>query len=443
MPCNCDDVYDVRDYGALGNGTGDDAPEIQAALDAAPAGSTVLFRQGTYRILAQLNVPRTLHLIGRGATIQQATAAANGIVVANGIAGVEIDGLIMVGAATGATMSVAIAVRRRSWVNNCEISGFNQGITLGGAAGDDRCFAVSNYIHDTIGTAPGQGYGVITTVPHCVIQGNIISGVLRHSIYCTSNASTASSHTSVTGNVIRTSSTPSGGGGLIQVYSVTGNPQNVGVSVVGNTILMSSAGGVGDGIRVDDNCRNATISGNTVIGTDRYGIGVIGGASTAPDQVKISGNTVSPTAGDAFFLGTSGGGPPTNVYAQLDPGATVTTAVGATRFTVVRGEGTAILTLAAIINTDASVASYFEIVDTASGTARTIANPTKAVEGQEITYSVQNNSGGVLGALAFGSEFRRAGAWTQPANGQRRSITFRRRSGAWREVCRTAADQPN
>jgi hypothetical protein len=101
------------------------------------------------------------------------------------------------------------------------------------------------------------------------------------------------------------------------------------------------------------------------------------------------------------------------------------------------------LALAATVVTNASLGDHFEITDTAPGTARTIQNPTNSVEDQDLTYDVYNNSGGALGAYTFDTQFKLAGAWVQPANGQRRMITFKRRNGAWRETSRTAADQPN
>ena len=58
----------VLDYGALGNGTGNDAPAIQSALDAAPIGGTVFFPPGTYRVLGVgdqiLTLARNVNLVG-------------------------------------------------------------------------------------------------------------------------------------------------------------------------------------------------------------------------------------------------------------------------------------------------------------------------------------------------------------------------------------------
>lgn len=72
-------VFNVRRYGALGDGTADDTTEIQAAINAAAvAGGTVFFPPGTYKITAPLTVTGNhVHLFGRGATINGATVAAS------------------------------------------------------------------------------------------------------------------------------------------------------------------------------------------------------------------------------------------------------------------------------------------------------------------------------------------------------------------------------
>lgn len=61
-------VYDVKVYGAVGSGSGNDSPAIQAAInDAANAkGGIVWFPPGVYRLGAGLSVPDQVMLIGVG-----------------------------------------------------------------------------------------------------------------------------------------------------------------------------------------------------------------------------------------------------------------------------------------------------------------------------------------------------------------------------------------
>lgn len=71
------DQYNVRDYGAKGDGQGDDTAAFQAALDAATkaGGGTVLAPRGNYRFAGHLNVPNGVTLAG----IWQSVPAHNGI----------------------------------------------------------------------------------------------------------------------------------------------------------------------------------------------------------------------------------------------------------------------------------------------------------------------------------------------------------------------------
>ena len=52
------DVVSVKDFGAVGDGVANDAPAIVAAV-AASASGTILFPSGTYRISANVTIPRT------------------------------------------------------------------------------------------------------------------------------------------------------------------------------------------------------------------------------------------------------------------------------------------------------------------------------------------------------------------------------------------------
>jgi parallel beta-helix repeat protein len=77
----------VTAYGATGNGTTDDTAAIQAAIDAAPAGSVVWFPAGTYRVSATIRLAPRRSYLGPGgrpllATIKAAPGLTGGAVVA-------------------------------------------------------------------------------------------------------------------------------------------------------------------------------------------------------------------------------------------------------------------------------------------------------------------------------------------------------------------------
>lgn len=59
------DVVNVKDYGALGNGVADDSSEIQAAIDACPAGGAVYFPKGSY-LAFRIKVTKNLSIVGDG-----------------------------------------------------------------------------------------------------------------------------------------------------------------------------------------------------------------------------------------------------------------------------------------------------------------------------------------------------------------------------------------
>jgi hypothetical protein len=56
-------------FGAVGNGIADDAPSIQAAINATPSGGALLFPIGTYLCKSQLTIPNPITLFGVGSAI--------------------------------------------------------------------------------------------------------------------------------------------------------------------------------------------------------------------------------------------------------------------------------------------------------------------------------------------------------------------------------------
>jgi len=94
---------------------------------------------------------------------------------------------------------------------------------------------------------------------------------------------------------------------------------------------------------------------------------------------------------------------------------------------------------------DAAAANWFTIGVTNS-TAFTISAPVNPADGQQITITIVNQSGGAMGAITWNPIFKLS-AWTNPANGFNRSITFGYSSGGnlngWYEVSRTTSDISN
>ena len=83
MPARLDDIYNVKDFGALGTGRGDDQPAIQAAVNACCAtGGIVFFPQGNYKLGSRINVPangsRAIIFLGCGGDEGNGSTLSNG-----------------------------------------------------------------------------------------------------------------------------------------------------------------------------------------------------------------------------------------------------------------------------------------------------------------------------------------------------------------------------
>ena len=87
-----DALYNVRDFGAVGDGKTDDTRAFQAALDAAgqAGGGVVRAPRGTYRIAGSLKVPMAVTLAGTQTSSSQVDPAVwlVGLLVLGGITAV-------------------------------------------------------------------------------------------------------------------------------------------------------------------------------------------------------------------------------------------------------------------------------------------------------------------------------------------------------------------
>lgn len=106
--------FNVKDYGAAGNGVADDTAEIQAALDAAHAagGGIVYLPAGTYNISSALTMYNRITLRGAGdfvTNIVQTSTSANGLVGASLIY-IIIEHLRLTGPGSGTGEGIAFTV---------------------------------------------------------------------------------------------------------------------------------------------------------------------------------------------------------------------------------------------------------------------------------------------------------------------------------------------
>jgi len=70
----------------------------------------------------------------------------------------------------------------------------------------------------------------------------------------------------------------------------------------------------------------------------------------------------------------------------------------------------------------------------------TLENPDGPVLGSEISFDIYNGSGGAMGTITWGSYYKLAGSFTNPADTKHRTITFYYDGTYWIELSRAAAD---
>lgn len=106
------------------------------------------------------------------------------------------------------------------------------------------------------------------------------------------------------------------------------------------------------------------------------------------------------------------------------------------------GGGVLALTYGVAVAMDCSNANSFRVVAT-DGVAFTITPSNVSTTGSQfISLTIQNGSGGALGAITFAAPFK-MGTFTAPANGQQRTILLWTDGVSLREIAQSAVDVPN
>ena len=96
-------VFNVKDYGAVGNASTDDTTSIQNAINAASGGGTVYFPPGNYRITSVLNITNWgVNLVGSGQFASQLyqTNSGSGMLYFNNVAGCSLSNISFLYSAT-------------------------------------------------------------------------------------------------------------------------------------------------------------------------------------------------------------------------------------------------------------------------------------------------------------------------------------------------------
>ena len=353
---NLDHVFDVRDYGAVGDGTTDDRSAIQDAIDAASTANGVVFfpmPTTSYFINAAL-VPKS-NVIYRGVEGSKILfTGINAFDASTAITNVTWENLIFDGQ-SGASKAIVINVATSTYIKiqDCEITGC--GTT--GVVGDPititaatHIWVLNNSIHDN------RRAITITNCDNIIVSGNLIDeigpgiadGEIGILIWGNAGATGNSDvkYVTISDNVIRGMSDNgikvisqglvSATSGTVKYVSITGNvvedPGQDGIrytashiSVVGNVIIDAGISAIrangGDNQVIANNtcvlettrstpisagitqslsfsqssCSELSITGNVIVGDEwRLGIFVSGNlaASTTGQGLVVANNTL-------------------------------------------------------------------------------------------------------------------------------------------------------
>lgn len=457
--------FNVKDpaYGAKGDGTTDDTAAIQAAITAAAAlGGTVFLPTGTFKISSPLIVPQEIRIVGSGrfgTWIKQATDNTQILKVTDtNSASVHLADFALVYAnqqtVASHPNSYAIAfmgsVEQGSvyyWtMERLQISQATVGI--GEFASLSTYYFWGNYVNDiyfnkiskslidtTATRFHGNPHNYFGKIIHLTASSPAPSGpALKLSGEFTLEGFDIEDWTNqliwAEGNSAASTPMPAAIRGIhVERHSITqASPLNIidlenGKFVVEDIDYQTSTGSGTAFTHTLVNTNNANLRLSNVCVFD-WG---------ATGSLNIHGGA----AGDQHVV--------TGIADQLDTGVSVGSVAkqvsleNGTVQSQVSQRGVVPLTYGTTVATVANQGEFFTL-SVANTTAFTISNPTNAVNGQIITYDIVNNSGGVMGAITWGANFRLAGAFTNPANGKRRTISFYVNGGFFIEINRAAAD---
>lgn len=286
--------------------------------------------------------------------------------------------------------------------NHCE-RGDDNGITLWGAG---EHVATGNYVMYC------AHHGISVNGNNCTVSGNTVKNSGQHPII--SNPSGIGVLTGITGTVVVGNRCYDDQGTQTQQYGVLETGTANSNTILGNDLTGNLLGPI------------SYVGANTIVGanqgfTPRKGeveVHDIGTASFADSFVPVTPvNGTLQFRSDAGFLAIRTA---TNIYTPLAKDKTST------------------LTDGASVSPSFLNGNHFIL---SAGGSRTINNVSFRVTGASVTFDITNNTAGAI-TTTWNSAYKLAGgAWTDPAAGKARTITFYCYDGTnWRELSRSSAD---
>lgn len=412
------DVVSAKDFGAVGDGTTNNATAFALIQTAVQAGTIVHFPAGTYATAVPLNFTAPGYMTADPGTRIKLTAAANYVVqfdftggagffdhlcgmrnfVLDG-GGFAVDGLNLKGVISGNFDNVRVTNVTRAglhlgWAQQCLFTDYH-------CSGNVETFTTTPVNAILIDTAASSA----NTFVGPVIAGVSGDGIRALSLF----------------NTVILNGTSEGNGGAGIRFGVAGS----GLQCLGNTVI---------GMDIEVNTGGDIVVDNTAIASDfiglksgfgtTLGVRVMSGAA----QTVFIGGTVGATQVDSGAVNTR-----FDNVSFIGAGAGLTDAGTKTSWRGLRnfsdGVVTADSTYAGYLETSVAAAGTYNAnakldrfhVVNALGSTLTIANPTNPEAGQKITYEIFN-FGGTL-TVTWGTAFTATG-WVSPPNSENRTITF-------------------
>ena len=281
-------TFNVRDFGAVGNGTVDDTAAFRAAITAG-AGKTVLIPDGTFRISAPVTVPAGTTMTGTG-TIHQTSAGRSGLVLSG--SGVTVEGVTLLGSRT----------------SNVYAGGEDAIRGAGASTGSP----LTNIMIRSVTISGWGAHGVYLQY----VKGFTVSGSNVHDVGYAGIGVMSGFDGSISGNRVDniTPGTATNMYGIFLSYSGDGgvtDPPSARVVVDGNTVSRVAWQGInshaGSNLTITNNHVNACTSGVFIAGTGTTGLIISGNvidnlADTAPDAtgkaILVMGSLAAPASGE-------------------------------------------------------------------------------------------------------------------------------------------------
>jgi hypothetical protein len=282
------EVFNVKTYGAIGNGSTDDTLAIQKTIDTAAAVAGVVYiPEGNYLITSELKIHSNgLSLVGAGFGSRLTTTQNINILAVISCANIFIAALSVEGDGD-ITKIHQVGISTKSLSNSViqNVKAFNLGYDgiclISGCVGCSVTGCVVENCHDDGINIGGQ---LVPPTTDSTVVGNIITNITHDGIHISNGAQ----RTTAMGNTIRGCDC---GVGLFHSNKTT---------VTGNVIENSTTSGIHN---PSDDCSDFTIADNVIRGAGGDGID-IGKKCT---YFSITGNQISEAANFGINIHTTAG----------------------------------------------------------------------------------------------------------------------------------------